>query len=201
MKKSETAKEEKQKQKKKKPEDKKQKVAYRCARHRLLSIHRDCESLQDRVRLALRDDDAASFFSCDYSDSWQWIAQCGSWYLPNPSSSASCYFKSTDGHVGTYAISLKRLNLSLLQHLFLHGGCYLVDSSARKLLPGSFSRTILIWACVMNRIVQRYRLELELELDNDEVLVGGGVSYWDTNLYTPAFHCLSQRTLGNIKFD
>ena len=91
------------------------------------------------------------------------------------------YFKSTDGHVGTYAISLKRLNLSLLEVLHQSstttavngddgdgncagqgggGGCFLVDSSVRKILPDSFSRTIPIWCCVVNRLVLKYRREL-----------------------------------------
>ena len=141
----------------------KRKSAYK-ARHRLLSIDHDVTSLvQQRLNLPIPN-----------THQWPWIPnrQCGSWYLP-PSSSV--YFKSTDGHVGTYAFSLKRLNLHLIEQLHEFGGCYLVDSSVRKILPDSFSRTIPIWCCVMNRMVQRYRRELNIKSSDD----------WDTKLYTP----------------
>jgi len=134
------------------------------------------------------------------NNSWPWLPnkQCGSWYLPPPTNESAAtttqkttevYFKSTDGHVGTYAISLKRLNLPLLEVLNQNqnnGGCFLVDSSVRKILPDSFSRTIPIWCSVINRLVLKYRVELSgLENDNS-------ISYhddnadWDTRLYTPA---------------
>ena len=111
----------------------------------------------------------------------------GSWYLSphhdndttiSTTNNTEVYFKSTDGHVGTYAISLKRLNIQLLELLHKHDGCYLVDSSVRKTLPDSFSRTIPIWCCVMNRIVVKYRDELGM---ND-----GNIDDWDTQLYTPS---------------
>lgn len=86
------------------------------------------------------------------------------------------YFKSTDGHVGTYAMSLKRLNLSLIEVLHEYGGCILVDSSVRKLLPDSFSRTIPIYCAVMNRIALKYRTEFGLPSDDE---------WWDTALHTP----------------
>jgi tRNA A64-2'-O-ribosylphosphate transferase len=75
-------------------------------------------------------------------------------------------------------MSLKRLNLPLLEVLHRFGGCFLVDSSVRKVLPDSFSRTIPIWCCVLNRIVQRYRVELG-EVDALDV-------EWDVELHTPA---------------
>jgi tRNA A64-2'-O-ribosylphosphate transferase len=158
-------------QKKKKSTREKRKVAYR-ARHRLLSISRDSEFIQERMLAALHDDSWTK-------KEWPWIPNknCGSWYLPPQTSLSSCYFKSTDGHVGTYAISLKRLNLPLLELLHQHGGCYLVDSSVRKAIPDSFSRTIPIWACVINRIVQKYRREFDATTAEED---------WDTNVYTPA---------------
>jgi tRNA A64-2'-O-ribosylphosphate transferase len=157
-------------QEKKKSTREKRKVAYR-ARHRLLSISRDSEFIQERMLAALHDDSWTK-------KEWPWIPNkhCGSWYLPQTSLS-SCYFKSTDGHVGTYAISLKRLNLPLLELLHQHGGCYLVDSSVRKTIPDSFSRTLPIWACVINRIVQKYRREFDATTAEED---------WDTNVYTPA---------------
>jgi tRNA A64-2'-O-ribosylphosphate transferase len=79
--------------------------------------------------------------------------------------------------VGTWNLSLKRLNLPLVDLLHHHGGCFLIDSSVRKMLPDSFSRTIPIWACVLNRIVSKYRADLGLPPPIN-------IS-WDTNLYTP----------------
>ena len=146
----------------------KRKVAYR-ARHRLLSIALDAARLQQRVRSVLGE---------NYSNDWPWVSNkhCGCWYLQPSSSSHSCYFKSTDGHQNTWTLSLKRLNLPLVELLHRNGGCYLVDSSVRKVLPDSFSRTIPIWACVLNKIVQRYRNDFGIQHD----------SSWDTKLYTPA---------------
>lgn len=98
------------------------------------------------------------------------------------------YFKSTDGHVGTYAMSLKRLNLSLIELLHEHGGCILVDSSVRKTLPDSFSRTIPIWCAVMNRIALKYRTELGVPLSSSSCSknVNDDDVRWDTALHTPS---------------
>ena len=134
------------------------------ARHRLLSINHDAIALTKHQP----------------KNQWPWIPnkQCGSWYLPDSDSTITpVYFKSTDGHVGTYNFSLKRLNLHLITILHEHGGCNLVDSSVRKLLPDSFSRTVPIWCCVLNRIVKRYRIEMKV--DHREIR-------WDVKLYTPA---------------
>lgn len=51
-----------------------------------------------------------------------------------------------------------------------------MDSSVRKLLPDSFSRTVPIWCCVLNRIVERYRIEMNVDCE----------IRWDVKLYTPA---------------
>ena len=160
----------------------KRKLAYR-ARHRLLSIDRDTKDLKKRILSALH---------CNTNDNkiqqhhWPWLPNknCGLWYLSGDVSSnnTEVYFKSTDGHVNTYAISLKRLNIQLLELLHKFNGCFLVDSSVRKILPDSFSRTIPIWCCVINRIVQRYRNEFGIKnncsRDDD--------NQWDTELYTPS---------------
>ena len=142
----------------------KKKIAYR-ARHRLRSIHRDHQNLFKQQQRQ----DICSF---------PLIAneRCGSWYIKNNSAVAHCYFKSTDGHVGTWNMSLKRLNLPLVDLLSQSGGCRLVDSSVRKILPDSFSRTIPIWACVMNRFIERYRREEGKDAPG----------FWDTKLYTPS---------------
>jgi tRNA A64-2'-O-ribosylphosphate transferase len=40
--------------------------------------------------------------------------RCGAWYVRPRDRAASAYFKSTDGHAGEWALSLRRLNLHLL---------------------------------------------------------------------------------------
>ena len=145
----------------------KRKLAFR-ARHRLHSIDRDAANLKQNQCVAPL-------------SSYPIIPNkhCGAWYLSSPAQDGviAAHFKSTDGHVGTYNFSLKRLNLPLVQLLSVKGGCVLVDSSTRKTLPDSFSRTIPIWCCVLNRIALRYRKEMNLreELNDD----------WDDGLHTP----------------
>ncbi|KAL7541301.1 hypothetical protein ACHAXR_010794 [Thalassiosira sp. AJA248-18] len=165
----------------------KRKLAYR-SRHRLLSINRDAKDLKQRALTALTTSNKTKhdYFAIN-CNSWPWLPnkQCGSWYLSpqnndesTPIKQTEVYFKSTDGHVGTYAISLKRLNLPLLEVLHQFGGCFLVDSSVRKLLPDSFSRTIPIWCAVINRIVLKYRASMGMDDISDDD--------WDTQLYTPS---------------
>lgn len=100
--------------------------------------------------------------------------RCGPWYtFPWSEKLQSCYFRSLDGHVGTYEFSLKRLNLHLLSILQSKGSCWIVDASRNKIMPDSFSRTLPIWAAVVNRLCLRYR---GTESTED----------WDSNLYTPS---------------
>jgi tRNA A64-2'-O-ribosylphosphate transferase len=150
------------------PNRQKRNAAYR-ARHRLHSINRDASLLTKHQLAPL----------IPNTGTWPWIPnkQCGSWYLPETLTDITpVYFKSTDGHVNTYNFSLKRLNLHLIEVLHEFGGCYLVDSSVRKILPDSFSRTIPIWCCVMNRIVQKYRDEMNESCGRR----------WNVHLFTPA---------------
>jgi len=48
--------------------------------------------------------------------------RCGSWYIPPDRKAGSAYFKSTDGHFGQWAFSLRRLNLQVLDVLGEYGG-------------------------------------------------------------------------------
>jgi tRNA A64-2'-O-ribosylphosphate transferase len=164
------------------------------ARHRLRSIFRDVQAMEDLCRHNHKDSDSQhalsnntprdNFLVQHALQHWKVVAneRCGSWYAA-PSCS-SCYFKSTDGHVNTWNFSLKRLNLPLLERVIqADGGCLVVDSSVRKLLPDSFSKTIPIWATVLNNIVLRYA---------SDIAEDGGLSQkphqqnnWDKNLYTP----------------
>ena len=140
-------------------------------RNRLLSIQYDVEEHVKPVLLKLQEYPVVA------------NERCGTWYAPRfvttSSHEYSCYFKSTDGHIGTWNFSLKRLNLPILNILAKAqvGGCLILDSSVRKELPDSLSRTIPIWTCVMNRVVVKYRQEMELP----------PLLNWDTTLYTPSW--------------
>jgi tRNA A64-2'-O-ribosylphosphate transferase len=140
------------------------------ARHRLLSIYRDAKTIEQVYPEKLSS--KAGTFPLVSNE------RCGSWYLNRVA--PSCYFKSTDGHVSVWDFSLKRLNLPFLFNVVCkNGGCVVVDSSVRKLLPDSFSRTIPIWAAVINRIAKKYSHELGMALDSDNDL-------WNNCLCTPA---------------
>lgn len=49
--------------------------------------------------------------------------RCGSWYVSPELKKGSAYFKSTDGHVGQWDLSARRLNLHLLGLIAEHRGC------------------------------------------------------------------------------
>lgn len=82
--------------------------------------------------------------------------RAGLWY--HRSFSGTARFKSTDGHCGHWDLSLRRLNLHLVDVLAQHGAVLLVDTTRRgRKLPDSFNRTIPIWAACLNRAVYRLR--------------------------------------------
>eukprot|EP00124_Ichthyophonus_hoferi_P003993 Ihof_evm2s392 gene=Ihof_evmTU2s392 len=88
--------------------------------------------------------------------------RCGAWYSNKFQDYA--YFKSTDGHTGKWDLNLRRLNLHLLPLIAEHGGCVVVDSSRRKRIPDSFSKTVPVWAACINRAVARLRREQGLPI-------------------------------------
>ena len=143
----------------------------------MLSIERDFKFVENAVALH------ANKRKCGCSP-WPVLAnqRCGSWYAhPLEQSSTSCYFKSTDGHVGTWAFSLKRLNLPVLDVVSSCGGCFIVDASKSKTLPDSLSRTIPIWCAVINASVIHLAKQYDIELD---------ANFWDDDsqqfLFTPS---------------
>ncbi|WPH00809.1 tRNA a64-2'-o-ribosylphosphate transferase [Acrodontium crateriforme] len=88
--------------------------------------------------------------------------RCGSWYIRPDVKIGSAYFKSTDGHFGQWGVSLRRLNLGVLEIAGQNGGyvysifslCIIVDSTRRgKSMPDALSKTIPIWIVVMNRLL------------------------------------------------
>ncbi|OQO03607.1 hypothetical protein B0A48_10272 [Cryoendolithus antarcticus] len=80
--------------------------------------------------------------------------RCGSWYVPPERKAGSAYFKSTDGHAGQWAFSLRRLNLQVLDVVGTGKGCIIVDSTRRgKSMPDALSKTAPIWIAVLNRLL------------------------------------------------
>ncbi|KAI2643626.1 initiator tRNA phosphoribosyl transferase [Xylaria nigripes] len=80
--------------------------------------------------------------------------RCGSWYIDPADKAGSAYFKSTDGHMGQWNFSSRRLNLQLLPIIGQHDGCIIVDSTRRgKQIPDALSKTVPIWCCVLNRVL------------------------------------------------
>eukprot|EP00850_Spirogloea_muscicola_P011815 SM000074S21725 [mRNA] locus=s74:614493:618139:- [translate_table: standard] len=78
--------------------------------------------------------------------------RCGLWYTG--AFDAACYFKSTDGHAGNWSFSLTRLNMHLALLAAARGGVVIVDATRKgKRFPDSFSKTVPMWACVLNRAV------------------------------------------------
>ena len=141
------------------------------ARYRLASIERDFSFVEEVVALHKHSADAACL--------WPVLAnqRCGSWYAhpllsTKLSPTTSCYFKSTDGHVGTWAFSLKRLNLQVLDVVQSCGACFIVDASKSKILPDSLSRTFPIWCAVINasvvHLAKQHGVELEAALWRDD---------------------------------
>ena len=71
----------------------------------------------------------------------------------------TCYFKSTDGHCNNWSVSAVRLNLHVAEAAARRRGCLVVDAtrSATKRFPDSLSKTVPIWADVINRAVADHR--------------------------------------------
>lgn len=55
--------------------------------------------------------------------------RCGLWYVRD--GDPTCYFKSTDGHNGTWSFSTVRLNLHIAELAAARGGCIIVDATRR----------------------------------------------------------------------
>ncbi len=69
--------------------------------------------------------------------------RCGSWYIDPERKAASAYFKSTDGHVGQWRLSTRRLNLHLLELIGTRDGfvspIYIFPPRATAGSPRSFA--------------------------------------------------------------
>ena len=87
-------------------------------------------------------------------------ARAGCWYAHTKHVAR---FKSTDGHRGQWALSLRRLNLDFLRIVVAHDGALLVDATRRgRSLPDALSKTVPIWCFCVNRAAGFAEEELRL---------------------------------------
>jgi tRNA A64-2'-O-ribosylphosphate transferase len=131
----------------------------------LSSLRRSTLSTHNRLSSIISDGQFISSVSSAYSLPLIANERCGSWYIPPDQKSGSVYFKSTDGHMGEWGFSLRRLNLQLLDVVEKWGGAVVVDSTRRgKSMPDALSKTVPIWCCVINRAVFGNEIEQGLDL-------------------------------------
>lgn len=96
--------------------------------------------------------------------------RCGAWYTGYSEINDTCYFKSTDGHVNQWSFSMTRLNLHVAFHAVNDGGCIIVDATRRgKKFPDALSKTVPIWAAVVNTCVLLYQMDHNLPLMEDSL--------------------------------
>ncbi|KAF2128628.1 hypothetical protein P153DRAFT_342554 [Dothidotthia symphoricarpi CBS 119687] len=120
----------------------------------LSSLKRSTLSTHNRLSSIFSDSTFVTAVASAYALPLVANERCGSWYIPPSQKSESVYFKSTDGHMGQWGFSLRRLNLQVLDVVERAGGCVIVDSTRRgKSMPDALSKSVPIWCCVVNRVV------------------------------------------------
>ncbi|KAK9675856.1 hypothetical protein RND81_11G036300 [Saponaria officinalis] len=129
-----------------------------------MSIYKATRTLKKRhnsIHNALNSIYEDSIFVGEITQLWPQLPvlanlRCGLWY--SSKFHDTCYFKSTDGHNNNWSFNTSRLNLHVALLSGQKGGCIIVDSTRKgKRFPDSMSKTIPIWTCVLNRVIQRYR--------------------------------------------
>ncbi|KAK7398988.1 hypothetical protein VNO78_10163 [Psophocarpus tetragonolobus] len=154
---------------------------YKAAR----KIKKRENSLYNALRSIYED----SIFVSEISELWPEVPlvgnlRCGLWY--SRSLHSTCYFKSTDGHSNNWSFSTARLNIHVALLAAGRGGCMIVDSTRRgKRFPDSMSKTIPIWACVLNRAVRDL-------ID---------ISPWDCSLHLPLWVSQTERASIETRLD
>lgn len=122
--------------------------------HTLTTLRRSTLSTPNRLSSILSDSIFTTTVSAAYALPLIANERCGSWYIPPALKAGSVYFKSTDGHMGQWAFSLRRLNLQLLDVVAERGGAVVVDSTRRgKSMPDALAKTVPVWCAVVNWVV------------------------------------------------
>ena len=88
----------------------------------LSSLKRDTLSITNRFESIKLDSEFVQSIAEIYRLPLIANERCGSWYIPSSNKVGGAYFKSTDGHVGQWAFSMRRLNLQMLETIGQSGG-------------------------------------------------------------------------------
>jgi len=106
----------------------------------LHSLKRSALSITNRLNSIASDSDFASSVAGAYDLPLVANERCGSWYIPPEKKAEGVYFKSTDGHMGEWGFSLRRLNLQILD---------LVGRTGGRVFDGSFASGRLLMVVQM----------------------------------------------------
>ncbi|KAL1825448.1 hypothetical protein ACET3Z_012226 [Daucus carota] len=166
---------------------------------KILSIYKASRSIKKRENslynalCSIFDD---SVFVAEIAQLWPELPlvanlRCGLWYSKR--FHHNCYFKSTDGHTNNLSFNTSRLNLHLALLAGQKGGCIIVDSTRKgKRFPDSMSKTIPIWACVMNRAISNHKNRMrgsvsvvERTTNNHKENTEQDLLSWDCSLHLP----------------
>ena len=85
-------------------------------------LKRSTLSIQNRLHSIQHDAALAQQVAESYRRPLIANERCGSWYIDPETKAGSAYFKSTDGHIGVWKFSSRRLNLHLLEIIGKHDG-------------------------------------------------------------------------------
>jgi tRNA A64-2'-O-ribosylphosphate transferase len=100
-----------------------------CFSRTLSSLKRSTLSITNRLRSIAEDADFVTRVAEAFDLPLIANERCGSWYIPPERKVESAYFKSTDGHTGQWAFSLRRLNTQVFDVVGKYGGAVVVDST------------------------------------------------------------------------
>ncbi|BBN00007.1 tRNA A64-2'-O-ribosylphosphate transferase [Marchantia polymorpha subsp. ruderalis] len=189
------------------------------ANENIYRVTRRIKKTEQTIYNALRSIHDDSLFVSEIRHLWRELPllanlRCGLWYSSD--FDGTCYFKSTDGHNGNWSFNTGRMNLHVAMLAAERGGCFIVDATRKgKRFPDAMSKTIPIWACVLNRALADYRtLHAQEMLDPSAEQTGNGhlendsrgggktgnsdlENDWDCSLHLPVW--ISHVEKGNIE--
>jgi hypothetical protein len=120
----------------------------------LASLKRSALSIPNRLRSIVEDADFVRSVAEAYNLPLIANERCGSWYIPPAEKASSAYFKSTDGHMGQWAFSQRRLNIQVLDVVGKYDGCIIVDSTRRGKSRLSFSLLLRVASLLICHVSQ-----------------------------------------------
>ncbi|EFJ52832.1 hypothetical protein VOLCADRAFT_55451, partial [Volvox carteri f. nagariensis] len=129
--------------------------------------------------------------------------RCGLWYTRQ--ADGTCYYKSTDGHNGNWSFSCTRINWHVCELAAKHGGVIIVDATRKgKRFPDAMTKTIPIWAAVVNRAAWPRQWQLQRRDAGNGVGHGDGDGVgdgWDVGLHLPLWISSNERAQIERRLD